>query len=90
MDVPSYQAKSELFRALSTPAADSGARTAGRGPQTVRQLLEALAVEASRLSQHLTVLRGTGLLLARRDGNAVEYTLGAGEVTDLLAPHAGS
>jgi ArsR family transcriptional regulator len=51
----------------------------------MRQLREALVVEAPRLSRHLAVLRGTGLVIARRDGNTVEYTLAAGEVTGLLA-----
>jgi ArsR family transcriptional regulator len=85
MDVPLYQAKSELFRALGHPVRIRVLELLNGGPQTVRQLLDALTVEASGLSQHLAVLRGTGLVIARRDGNTVEYTLGAGEVTGLLA-----
>lgn len=85
MDVPLYQAKSELFRALAHPVRIRVLELLDDGPKTVRQLLDVVAVEASRLSQHLAVLRGTGLVLARREGNTVEYTLSAGEVTDLLA-----
>lgn len=85
MDVPLYQAKSELFRALGHPVRIRVLELLDDGPQTVRQLLDAIVVEASRLSQHLAVLRGTGLVTARREGNTVAYTLRAGEVTDLLA-----
>lgn len=58
------------------------------GPRSVRELLDTIAIEAAidapRLSQQLAVLRGTGLVVARRDGNTVEYSLRTSEVTDLL------
>jgi ArsR family transcriptional regulator, arsenate/arsenite/antimonite-responsive transcriptional repressor len=64
MDVPLYQAKSELFRALGHPVRIRVLELLDDGPKTVRQLLDAIAVEASRLSQQLAVLRGTGLVTA--------------------------
>lgn len=85
MDVPLYQVKAELFRALGHPVRIRVLELLEEGPKTVRQLLDLIEVEAPRLSQQLAVLRGTGLVIARREGNTVEYTLSAGEVTDLLA-----
>ena len=84
MSVPLDQAKSELFRALGHPVHIRVLELLEDGPKTVRQLLDTMAIEASRLSQQLAVLRGTGLVVAKRDGNTVEYSLSADEVTDLL------
>jgi ArsR family transcriptional regulator len=82
--VPLDQAKSELFRALGHPVRIRVLELLDDGPKTVRHLLDATAIEASRLSQQLAVLRGTGLVLARREGNTMKYSLGTDEVTDLL------
>lgn len=84
MGVPLCEATSELFRALGHPVRIRVLELLEDGPKSVRQLLEVIAIGAARLSQQLAVLRGTGLVLARRDGNTVEYSLSAGEVTDLL------
>jgi DNA-binding transcriptional ArsR family regulator len=49
MDVPLYQAKAELFRALAHPVRIRVLELLDEGPQTVRQLLEAVAVEVTDL-----------------------------------------
>lgn len=77
-------ARSELFRALGHPVRVRVLELLHDGPKTVRHLLEATALEGSGLSHQLAVLRGTGLVVARRDGNTVEYSLGAAEVAALL------
>ncbi|PXY17000.1 MULTISPECIES: ArsR/SmtB family transcription factor [Pseudonocardiaceae] len=84
MGVPLEQAKSELFRALGHPVRIRVLELLDDGPKTVRQLLDVIAIEASRLSQQLAILRRTGLVVAQRDGNTVAYSLSTAEVTDLL------
>ncbi|MCE7007005.1 metalloregulator ArsR/SmtB family transcription factor [Kibdelosporangium philippinense] len=78
------EAKSALFRGLAHPVRVRVLELLDEGPKTVRQLLDAIAIEGSRLSQQLTVLRGTGLVATRRAGNTVEYSLSTPEVTELL------
>ena len=45
------------------------------GEMTVGALRPRVGLSQSALSQHLAVLRGDGLVAARRDGQAVHYSL---------------
>lgn len=80
-----YQAKAELFRALSNPVRIRVLELLHDGPKRVRQLLADIAVDASRLSRQLAILRGAGLVAARRDGTTVECSLSTDEVAALLS-----
>lgn len=77
-------AKSELFRALGHPVRIRVLELLYDGPKTVGHLLDAVAIESSGLSHQLAVLRGTGLVVVRRDGTTAEYSLSTGDVADLL------
>ena len=46
--------------------------------------LEQIRIEPSNLSQQLAVLRRTSLVVARRQGGEVTYSISAPEVRDLL------
>jgi ArsR family transcriptional regulator len=82
---PPDNAKSELFRALGHPVRIRVLELLHDGPKTVRHLLDSIAIEDSGLSHQLAVLRGTGLVVVRRDGDTAEYSLGTGEVAELLS-----
>jgi ArsR family transcriptional regulator len=55
------------------------------GPKPVRDLLTAIEVEPSNLSQQLAVLRRSGIVTATRAGSTVVYELAGGDVAELLA-----
>ncbi|GAA2244562.1 MULTISPECIES: ArsR/SmtB family transcription factor [Kitasatospora] len=84
MAVPLYQAKAEFFRTLGHPARIRVLELLQDGPLLVRDLLAALDIEASSLSQQLAVLRRTNLVTATRDGNTVLYALSTPDVAELL------
>lgn len=54
------------------------------GPLPVRDLLAALEIEPSSLSQQLGVLRRSGIVTATRDRNTVVYALAGGDVAELM------
>ncbi|GAA0714196.1 helix-turn-helix transcriptional regulator [Dactylosporangium roseum] len=85
MSVPLYQAKAELFRTLGHPVRIRVLELLREGPKPVRDLLSAIDVEASNLSQQLAVLRRAGLVESTRDGALVVYALSTSDVADLLA-----
>ncbi|KQW10727.1 ArsR family transcriptional regulator [Streptomyces sp. Root369] len=62
MSVPLYQAKADFFRMLGLLQ---------DGPLSVRDLLTAIEVEPSVLSQQLAVLRRSGTVTSTREGSAV-------------------
>jgi ArsR family transcriptional regulator len=84
MAVPLYQAKAEFFRTLGHPARIRVLELLQDGPMPVRELLAAIDIEASSLSQQLAVLRRTSLVTATRDGNTVVYALSTPDVAELL------
>ncbi|MFF1298423.1 MULTISPECIES: ArsR/SmtB family transcription factor [unclassified Streptomyces] len=85
MPVPLYQAKADFFRMLGHPVRIRVLELLQDGPKPVRDLLAAIEVEASNLSQQLAVLRRSGIVTATRSGSTVVYELAGGDVAELLA-----
>ena len=83
MPVPLYQAKAEFFRTLGHPARIRVLELLSE------KLLAAIEIEASNLSQQLSVLRRSGLVTQRREGGEVIYSLAVPEVRDLLSAARG-
>ncbi|MFG2549508.1 ArsR/SmtB family transcription factor [Streptomyces sp. NPDC048581] len=85
MPVPLYEAKAEFFRMLGHPVRIRVLELLLDGPKPVRDLLAAIEVEPSNLSQQLAVLRRSGIVTATRTGSTVMYELADGDVAELLA-----
>ncbi|MFF8531707.1 ArsR/SmtB family transcription factor [Streptomyces sp. SAS_267] len=83
--VPLYEAKAEFFRMLGHPVRIRVLELLQDGPKPVRELLAAMEVEPSNLSQQLAVLRRSGIVTATRTGSTVVYELAGGDVAELLA-----
>lgn len=86
-DAPLYEIKANLFKALAHPVRVRVLEllVAADGPCPVSDLLTALGIEASLLSQHLSVLRRHHAVTATRIGKTVTYELAHPQVADLLA-----
>lgn len=85
MTVPLYQAKADLFRTLGHPVRIRVLELLLDDPQPVRDLLAAIEVESSNLSQQLAVLRRAGMVVSYREGSAVMYRLSTPDVAELMA-----
>ncbi|MEU3462747.1 metalloregulator ArsR/SmtB family transcription factor [Streptomyces sp. NPDC006733] len=83
MPVPLYQAKAELFRMLGHPVRIRVLELLQNGPMPVRELLAAIEVERSNLSQQLAILRRSGIVTSSREKDTVVYSLSA-DVADLM------
>ena len=84
MPVPIHQAKAELFRTLGHPARIRILELLVERDRAVHDLAEHIDIEASNLSAQLAVLRRAGLVVPRRVGHQVEYSITVPEVRDLL------
>ncbi|MEV1063626.1 metalloregulator ArsR/SmtB family transcription factor [Streptomyces sp. NPDC050263] len=84
MSVPLYQAKADFFRLLAHPVRIRALELLQHGPMPVRDLLAAIEVEPSILSQQLALLRRSGIVTSQREGSTVVYALASGDVADLL------
>jgi ArsR family transcriptional regulator len=87
--VPLYQAKAELFKTLGHPARIRILELLSERDHAVHQLLEQIEIEPSNLSQQLAVLRHTGLVVQRREGGQVVYSISVRDVSHLLLAARG-
>jgi ArsR family transcriptional regulator len=76
--------KAGIFKVLAHPTRIHVIETLRRGELSVSAMLEQVKVEPANLSQHLSVLRQSHLVLARKDGNQVLYSLRDPLLIDVL------
>lgn len=84
---PLYEVKANLFKGLAHPLRIRVLEVlaGGAGDEVaVTTLLAETGLEASHLSQHLSVLRRNHLVVAERRGSQVFYRLAYPQVADLL------
>ncbi|MFI6317726.1 ArsR/SmtB family transcription factor [Nonomuraea sp. NPDC050556] len=84
MSLPLYEAKAELFRLLGHPVRIRVLELLQSGPKPVHELLAEIEVEPTGLSQHLAVLRRSGVVNSQRSGTTMIYRLNGAEVAELL------
>jgi ArsR family transcriptional regulator, arsenate/arsenite/antimonite-responsive transcriptional repressor len=84
LDRPLYVAKADLFKAMGHPARIRILELLVVEDRLVSDLLREIEVEPSSLSQHLTVLKHSGLVDSRRSGNSVTYTLADASIAAFL------
>lgn len=83
---PLYEVKANLFKGLSHPVRVRVLEVLCSQPEaSVSELLADTGLEASHLSQHLSVLRKHHLVAAERRGSLVFYRVAHPQVADLLS-----
>ena len=76
-----YQEKLDaVFHALADPARRSMIEQLSRGPASVSQLAEPLAMTLSGVVQHLAVLEASGLVRSQKVGRTRTCTLDSGAI----------
>jgi len=83
-ELPLNVVKAALFKSLGHPARIRILELLVEGEQPVSQLLVATGLEPSSLSQHLNVVKNSGLVESRRQGNGVTYRVTDASVGELL------
>jgi len=67
--------KAEIFQALGHPTRVAIVETLRNGEKSAGQIIEELEIEQANASQHLTVLRSKQVVVNRKEGNQVFYSL---------------
>jgi DNA-binding transcriptional ArsR family regulator len=81
---PLYRAKAEFFKTLGHPARIRVLELLSEREHAVAELLVEVGIEATSMSQQLAVLRKAGLVVARKQGSTVYYSLTSPRVAELL------
>jgi DNA-binding transcriptional ArsR family regulator len=69
------QFKTEIFQALAHPTRIAIVETLRDGEMSAGKLIEKLALEQANASQHLSILRSKQIVVNRKAGNQVFYSL---------------
>jgi DNA-binding transcriptional ArsR family regulator len=75
MDDALRQFKSEIFQGLANPTRIAIVELLGEGERSAGQLIEKLGIEQANASQHLAVLRAKQIVVSRKVGNQVYYSI---------------
>ena len=84
MPEPIYTLKAEFFKTLGHPARIRILELLAEGEHSVGELMPKLRLESSHLSQQLAVLRRAGMVVARKQGNNVIYSMASEDMAELL------
>jgi DNA-binding transcriptional ArsR family regulator len=82
-----YRIKADFCKTLADPTRQMMIAELRSGEKTVGQIAEALEIVQSMASHHLAILRGKGVIEARREGANVYYSLidpKIGEACDMV------
>ncbi len=77
--------KAEIFQALAHPTRIAILELLGAGEASAGDLVEKLGIEQANISQHLAVLRSKQLVVNRKAGNQVFYSVRDPILNDVLA-----
>lgn len=81
---PLYQLKAEFFKTLGHPARIRVLELLSEREHAVAEMLPEVGIEPAALSQQLAVLRRAGLVVSRKQGSTVHYSLTDPHVAELL------
>lgn len=84
-ELPIAQLKAELFKAIGHPVRVRLLERLIGGEQSVGALADALSLDLVATSQQLAVLRRAGVVITRREGTTVYYSLRDAGMVELLA-----
>lgn len=79
-----WKRKSNLFKALGHPSRVRILELLGTEERLVSELIDALALEQSNVSQHLAILRRENVIESRKYGLQVMYRIKHPEVLNIL------
>ena len=75
----------EAFKAIADPTRRKILRQLGHGEMTAGDLANQFPISAPSMSHHFSVLKAADLIVGRRDGQQIYYSLNTTVVQDLLA-----
>lgn len=76
--------KAEIFQALAHPSRIAILEQLRDGELSTGKLIERVALEQANVSQHLAVLRAKQIVVSRKEGNQVFYSLRSPVLKDVL------
>ena len=83
-----FKIKADFLKSIANPIRLAVLEYLKKGESSVGQIVNALGVEQSSLSKHLSILRQSGILAARQEKVTVYYSIKDKDVFKVLRPIA--
>ncbi|ACZ86494.1 putative HTH-type transcriptional regulator Rv0081 [Streptosporangium roseum] len=80
-----YQLKAEFFKTLGHPSRIRVLELLSEREHSVAEMLPEVGIEPAHLSQQLALLRRANLVVSRKEGSSVYYSLASPDIAELLA-----
>ena len=77
-----YRMQAEFCKGMAHPKRIQIIATLKGGEKTVNELAKLTGIPQANMSQHLSVLRQLGLLVTRRDGTSVYYSISDSRIVE--------
>ncbi|MET8340391.1 metalloregulator ArsR/SmtB family transcription factor [Streptosporangium canum] len=84
MSRPLYQLKAEFFKTLGHPSRIRVLELLSEREHSVAEMLPEVGIEPAHLSQQLALLRRANLVVSRKEGSSVYYSLASPDIAELL------
>jgi DNA-binding transcriptional ArsR family regulator len=84
MNLQLQQFKADFFKALAHPLRIRILELLAEGDKNVNELLMLIGAEGSSVSQQLSILRSKNIVIGKKEGNRVLYSLRDPMIMDLL------
>ncbi len=85
LEVPKLEAAASKLRAISHPMRIAIIELlAGNKHLSVTQIYQSLNIEQAAASHHLNILKNKGILVAKRDGKKIYYSLRSNIITEII------
>jgi ArsR family transcriptional regulator len=84
-----YRLHAQFCRSIASPKRLHILDLLRRGPMSVTQLAEVIGVSASNISQHVGILRQSGVIAGQREGTTIFYRLAHPELMQAYDVIAG-
>ena len=75
IDMTIYNLQSEISKTLANPIRLAILHTLRNGEKNVNELTEILGISQSNLSQHLALMRQKGIVITRKQGTNIFYSV---------------
>ncbi len=76
--------KAKMFRGFADPTRLGILESLRKGEKTVGAIVQSTGQSQSNISNHLSCLKGCGLVVARRDGKSIYYSIASDRIRCLL------
>jgi ArsR family transcriptional regulator len=81
-DLKVFELQAEICQTLANPKRLQIVSLLKNGELSVGEMVRAMGVPKANASQHLSIMRQKGLIIARREGTTIYYRLASPKITD--------